>query len=79
MIHEVIAEVDAGAAVVVQEVELRREKAGEGDGDGEGVYRESLEELEERMHKVEHGLIVEGTRRVLERLGKERVQARGQQ
>ncbi|KAF1831470.1 phosphoribosylglycinamide formyltransferase [Decorospora gaudefroyi] len=58
MIHEVIAEVDAGEAVVTQEVELR-----------EG---ESLEALEERMHGVEHGLIVEGTRRVLEGRGKER-------
>ncbi|KAF1917306.1 phosphoribosylglycinamide formyltransferase [Ampelomyces quisqualis] len=52
MIHEVIAEVDAGAAIVTQEVELR---------EGEGV-----DGLEERMHAVEHGLIVEGTRRVLE-------------
>jgi phosphoribosylglycinamide formyltransferase len=56
MIHEVIAEVDAGEAIVTQEVELRRE--------------EGLEELEERIHKVEHGLIVEGTRRVLQGLGK---------
>jgi phosphoribosylglycinamide formyltransferase len=56
MIHEVIAEVDAGEAIVTQEVELR-----------EG---EELEELEERVHGVEHGLIVEGTRRVLEALGK---------
>lgn len=56
MIHEVIAEVDAGDAVVTQEVELR---------EGEG-----LDELEGRMHAVEHGLIVEGTRRVLEGLGK---------
>ncbi|KAI0582133.1 Formyl-trans-N multi-domain protein [Pyrenophora tritici-repentis] len=55
MIHEVIAEVDAGDAVVTQEVELR-----------EG---EALEALEERIHEVEHGLIVEGTRRVLGRIG----------
>jgi phosphoribosylglycinamide formyltransferase len=54
MIHEVIAEVDAGEAIVTQEVELR---AGE-----------SLEGLEERVHGVEHGLIVEGAKRVLEGL-----------
>ncbi|KAF9691694.1 hypothetical protein EKO04_010479 [Ascochyta lentis] len=57
MIHEVIAEVDAGKAIVTREVELRGE--------------ESLEELEERMHKVEHGLIVEGTRVALEGLRKQ--------
>jgi phosphoribosylglycinamide formyltransferase len=56
MIHEVIAEVDAGEPVVTKEVEIR-----------EG---ESEEELEERMHAVEHGLIVEGTRRTLEGLGR---------
>ncbi|KAF2624799.1 phosphoribosylglycinamide formyltransferase [Macroventuria anomochaeta] len=57
MIHEVIAEVDAGAAICTREVQLK-------DG-------ESLEELEERMHAVEHGLIVEGTRRALEGLGRQ--------
>jgi phosphoribosylglycinamide formyltransferase len=57
MIHEVIAEVDAGDAVVTAEVELR-----------EG---ETLEQLEGRMHAVEHGLIVEGTRRALEGVAKE--------
>lgn len=51
MIHEVIAEVDAGEAIVTKEVELR---------EGEG-----LEGLEERIHRVEHGLIVEGVRRTL--------------
>jgi phosphoribosylglycinamide formyltransferase len=56
MIHEVIAEVDAGEAVVTREVEIR-----------EG---ETLEGLEERMHAVEHGLIVEGTRKTLEGLRK---------
>jgi phosphoribosylglycinamide formyltransferase len=54
MIHEVIAEVDAGKAIVTQEIPLK-----------EG---ESLEELEKRIHKVEHGLIVEGTRRALDSL-----------
>lgn len=56
MIHEVIAEVDAGKAIVTAEVDLR-------DG-------ESLEELENRIHDVEHGLIVEGTRKTLEDPGK---------
>jgi phosphoribosylglycinamide formyltransferase len=56
MIHEVIAEVDAGETILTKEVELR-----------EG---ETLDDLEERIHKVEHGLIVEGTRKVLESLGK---------
>lgn len=51
MIHEVIAEVDAGEAIVTEEVELK---------EGEG-----LEDLEERIHSVEHGLIVEGVRRSL--------------
>ncbi|KAL6704187.1 Bifunctional purine biosynthetic protein ADE5,7 [Coniothyrium glycines] len=57
MIHEVIAEVDAGKAIVTREVELK---------EGEG-----LEDLEERIHEVEHGLIVEGVRMALEGLGKE--------
>ncbi|KAF2180729.1 phosphoribosylglycinamide formyltransferase [Zopfia rhizophila CBS 207.26] len=51
MIHEVIAEVDAGATIVAQEIPLKEE--------------ETLEELEERIHKIEHGLIVEGVRRTL--------------
>lgn len=55
MIHEVIAEVDAGEPIVTQEVEIR-----------EG---ESEDGLEERMHEVEHRLIVEGTRKTLETLG----------
>jgi phosphoribosylglycinamide formyltransferase len=54
MIHEVIAEVDAGDAIITGEVELK-----------EG---EKLEELETRMHEVEHGLIVEGTKKALEGL-----------
>lgn len=56
MIHEVIAEVDAGDAIVTQEVELEK--------------GESLGVLETRIHGVEHGLIVEGTRRTLEGIGK---------
>ncbi|KAF2201138.1 phosphoribosylglycinamide formyltransferase [Delitschia confertaspora ATCC 74209] len=56
MIHEVIAEVDAGAAIATQEVELK-----------EG---ESLDDLETRIHAVEHVLIVEGTYETLEKLKK---------
>lgn len=56
MIHEVIAEVDAGKAIVTKEVEIRQ--------------GESKDELEERMHQVEHGLIVEGTRIALGGLGR---------
>jgi phosphoribosylglycinamide formyltransferase len=56
MIHELIEEVDAGEAILTQEVEIR-----------EG---ESLDDLEGRMHDVEHGLIVEGTRKVLEGLAR---------
>ncbi|EGG06601.1 uncharacterized protein MELLADRAFT_29139, partial [Melampsora larici-populina 98AG31] len=56
MIHEVIAEVDRGSPVVIRKVELKKQ--------------ESLAELEERMHKVEHELIVEGTREMLSRIAK---------
>ena len=56
MIHEVIAEVDAGKPIVTREVEIREGETEEG--------------LEGRMHEVEHGLIVEGTRRTLEGLGR---------
>ncbi|KAF2715099.1 phosphoribosylglycinamide formyltransferase [Pleomassaria siparia CBS 279.74] len=56
MIHELIVELDAGDAVVTKEVELR-----------EG---ETLDDLESRIHTVEHGLIVEGTRTVLEKLNR---------
>jgi phosphoribosylglycinamide formyltransferase len=52
MIHRVIGEVDRGEPILVRKVEMR-----------EG---ESVEELEARMHEVEHGAIVEGTRMVLE-------------
>jgi phosphoribosylglycinamide formyltransferase len=56
MVHYVIAEVDMGTMIVQQEVEI------------EGC--KTLEELEGRMHGTEHGLIVEGTRRVLEKQNK---------
>lgn len=59
MVHYVIAEVDMGEMILQQEVDM------------EGCV--TLEELEGRIHGVEHGLIVEGTRRVVEkgRKGKE--------
>ena len=52
MVHYVIAEVDLGEVVVQREVGM------------EGCA--GLEELEGRVRGVEHGLIVEGVRRVLE-------------
>lgn len=61
MMHYVIAEVDMGEPIVVQEVEMR--------------VGESKEELEERIHEVEHGLIVEGTRVALERIRERRKSA----
>lgn len=65
MIHEVVAEVDAGRAIVVEELEMR-----------EG---ETLKELEERIHKVEHGLIVEGTRKTLKEIGERKEKGRGEE
>lgn len=50
-VHEVVAEVDRGTPIVVQEIECRQ--------------GESLEGLEKRIHEVEHKIIVEATRRVL--------------
>jgi len=52
MVHHVIGAVDRGEPIVVRKVDLR-----------EG---ESVEELEARMHVIEHDAIVEGTRMVLE-------------
>jgi phosphoribosylglycinamide formyltransferase len=56
MVHEVIAEVDRGAPIVVEEVEC---KTGE-----------SLEDLEGRIHVVEHKIIVEAAYKVLHREAK---------
>ena len=50
MMHYVIAEVDRGEPIMVREVQCR-----------EG---ESLEDLESRMHAVEHQIIVEATTQV---------------
>ncbi|KDN46986.1 hypothetical protein K437DRAFT_246229 [Tilletiaria anomala UBC 951] len=53
MVHEVIAEVDRGKPVLVREVPI--------------YSSDTLETLEERMHRVEHEITVEGARAVLER------------
>lgn len=52
MIHKVIPELDAGEPLVVKKVEI--------------VAGESLEQLEERIHKVEHVGIVEGVAKSVE-------------
>ncbi|KAF8840925.1 phosphoribosylglycinamide formyltransferase [Paxillus ammoniavirescens] len=52
MVHRVIAEVDRGAPVVVREVEV--------------MNGEALEVYEQRMHRVEWEIIVEGTKMVLD-------------
>lgn len=54
MIHYVIEEVDEGEPLLVREIELRS--------------RESLEDLEQRIHQVEWRAIVEGVNLALERL-----------
>jgi folate-dependent phosphoribosylglycinamide formyltransferase PurN len=54
MIHYVVRDVDRGQPIVVREVEMR-----------EG---EALEGLEERIHVVEHELIVKGAGMALARL-----------
>lgn len=51
MVHEVVAEVDRGAPIVVRQVPI--------------YCGEALEALEERMHAVEHEIIVEAAHRVL--------------
>lgn len=51
MVHRVIKEVDRGEPVAVREIEIR-----------EG---ESLEQLEDRIHDVEHEIIVEAVVKIL--------------
>ncbi len=58
MIHYVISEVDAGEPIITEKVK--------------GKEGESLDELESRMHEVEHGAIVKGTAMAIERLWEER-------
>lgn len=52
MIHKVVAEVDRGMPIVTEEIKMQ-----------EG---ETLESLKVKVAEVEHRLIVEGARRVLE-------------
>ena len=59
MIHYVIAEVDKGAPIESQKVEM------------EGC--ETLEMLQERIHQAEHVLIVKGTKKAIETRRGERV------
>ncbi|CAN6613607.1 hypothetical protein TRVA0_005S02872 [Trichomonascus vanleenenianus] len=54
MIHKVIAEVDEGEPLVVKEIDIKK--------------GESLEDYEERVHKVEHVAIVEGVIKALKEL-----------
>ncbi|TLS26438.1 hypothetical protein PpBr36_05325 [Pyricularia pennisetigena] len=54
MIHYVIAEVDRGAPIMVQEIECRQ--------------GETLEELEQRIHSHEHELIVKATAQVVKEI-----------
>ncbi|MCJ1406668.1 hypothetical protein MMC19_000734 [Ptychographa xylographoides] len=54
MIHYVISEVDMGEPILVKDIDLRR--------------GESLEDLEIRLHAMEHIAIVEGTKLAIERL-----------
>lgn len=58
MIHYVISEVDRGEPILVREVAI-----------GEG---ESLAQLEDRIHAVEHEAIVEGTGLAIEKLWRDR-------
>ena len=55
MVHRVIAEVDRGEPIVVREVEIKKD--------------EPLADFEERLHKTEWEIIVEGARKVLEEQG----------
>jgi phosphoribosylglycinamide formyltransferase len=51
MVHKVIKEVDRGEPLVVREVPINKD--------------ESLEQLEKRIHQVEHEIIVEGAKKIL--------------
>ncbi|KAI0297468.1 formyl transferase-domain-containing protein [Multifurca ochricompacta] len=54
MVHRVVKEVDRGEPVIVREVEIKKD--------------ESLEAYEERLHRTEWEIIVEGTRKVLDEI-----------
>lgn len=60
MIHYVILEVDMGTPILTKEIPFV-----EGEDD-------KLEAFEEKLHKVEWGAIVEGTRTAIERLWTEK-------
>ncbi|OXH72783.1 phosphoribosylglycinamide formyltransferase, partial [Cryptococcus neoformans] len=57
MVHRVVAEVDRGEPLLVKEVEIKPE--------------DTLQDLEERIHSVEHEIIVDGARLVIEELDKQ--------
>lgn len=63
MVHRVIREVDRGEPLIVREIPIKKD--------------ETMEQLEERIHKVEHEIIVEGAQKVLEELEKEDAQEEG--
>ncbi|TFK28368.1 hypothetical protein FA15DRAFT_701045 [Coprinopsis marcescibilis] len=54
MVHKVVKDVDRGEPVVVREVPIEK--------------GESIESFEERLHKIEHEIIVEATARVLDEI-----------
>ena len=55
MVHWLIKEVDMGEPILTQEIEI--------------IKGESLESFEERMHSIEHEIIVKGTEKALDILG----------
>lgn len=61
MVHRVIREVDRGEPLIVREIPIRKD--------------ETLEQLEDRIHEVEHQIIVEGAKLVLEELEREEAKA----
>lgn len=58
MIHYVITEVDEGQPLIVKEIELKKE--------------DTVEEYEDKVHKVEHAAIVEGTIKALQEADKKK-------
>lgn len=58
MIHRVIQEVDAGEPLLVKKIDLRKD--------------ETVEKFEERVHKLEHVAIVEGTILALKEIEEEK-------
>ena len=60
MVHRVVAEVDRGEPLIVREVEIRK--------------GQTLEQLEARIHEVEHQIIVEGAKKVLDELDSQEAQ-----